>query len=315
MTPPFRLLVITLRALCLILICSSTLAAKEQKDDLGKAVTVLSPEITPRIASVSSFGAELSLALGFSPVAVSQPVEAFPSYLSNLKEVRSLGSRSNTNFTELYNAQPNLVVGLRRMVEPYYQRFNEIAPVLAFDLVTLENSIRAVEITSQSIGKSSEGKQLNACFQETIETMQRLIGKQEMTGIFLTSAGVTPRAYYSHFMTVALMEKLNINNANGASPYQASMPFSGQVGMEWLVKLDPDIIFMYENSKPQYTQSRVWQSLKAVQNSRVYTVDMTWREPEGPYSRLWVAMDIANKAYPELFAPPSVQKVNDALCQ
>lgn len=47
-------------------------------------------------------------------------------------------------------------------------------------------------------------------------------------------------------MTVSLMERLNIESANGPSPYSAKTPYSGQVGLEWLIKLNPDIIFMYQ---------------------------------------------------------------------
>ncbi|MDG2882045.1 ABC transporter substrate-binding protein, partial [Vibrio parahaemolyticus] len=77
--------------------------------------------------------------------------------------------------------------------------------------------------------------------------------------------------------------------------------------------LDPDVIFMYQNAEPQFTESKIWQSLKAVKNNRVYLVDMTWREPEGPLSRIWVAMDIAHKVYPDLFPAPSVERVYEVI--
>ncbi|MBY6197746.1 ABC transporter substrate-binding protein [Vibrio hangzhouensis] len=286
-------------------------------DDGGRTINV-SKVSEPRVASISTFGAELSLALGIQPVAVSSYPKGFPSYLSSLKSAQSLGSRSRTSFEALYHANPTIVIGLERMIAPYYQRYAEIAPTYGFDLITLEDSLRAVEVGAAALGKSEQGKQINQCFLQTLEDMHHKVTTHQeskpLTGMFLTSAGVTPRAYYSDFMAVSLMEALGIKAANGASPYSAKTPFSGQVGLEWLIKLDPDVIFMYKTANPQFTDSKVWKNLRAVKNQRVYSVDMTWREAEGPYSRLWVAMDIANKTYPELFPEPTLERVEEALC-
>lgn len=289
--------------------------ANDSIDDLGKPLPQIEVNSFPRVASVSTFGAEVSLALGEVPVAVSNYPGGFPIYLNELNQASQLGPRSRTSFEALYDAKPDLIVGLGRMIEPYYQRYSDIAPPLGFDLITLEDSNRAIEQTSRVLGKEAEGKRINACFEQTLEQMNSKVGDKKLSGLFLTSAGVTPRAYYSHFMSVTLMERLNILSANGASPYTAKTPFSGQVGLEWLIKLDPDIIFMYQGSKPQFTDSKIWNNLTAVKNNRVYEVSMAWREPEGPYSRLWVAMDIAHKAYPDLFDAPSKQKVEEALCR
>ncbi|GAB7222682.1 iron-siderophore ABC transporter substrate-binding protein [Vibrio owensii] len=282
-------------------------------DDLDHTISTSNVTHFPRVASVSTFGAELVIAMGEKPVGVSDYPGGFPPYLSALNDVPSLGNRSRTSFEALYDVKPDLVVGLGRMLEPYYQRFVEIAPPLGFDLITLEDSFSAVERASMVMGREEQGKSLNMCFQAFLDEMQSKLGNRQFSGLFLTSAGVTPRAYYSHFMSVALMEKLNIRSANGDSPYATKTPFSGQVGLEWLVKLDPDVIFMYQNAEPQFTESKIWQSLKAVKNNRVYLVDMTWREPEGPLSRIWVAMDIAHKVYPELFPAPSVERVYEVI--
>ncbi|EPR7482904.1 ABC transporter substrate-binding protein [Vibrio alginolyticus] len=282
-------------------------------DDLDHTISTSNVTYFPRVASVSTFGAELVIAMGEKPVGVSDYPGGFPPYLSALNDVPSLGNRSRTSFEALYDVKPDLVVGLGRMLEPYYQRFVEIAPPLGFDLITLEDSFSAVERASMAMRREEQGKSLNMCFQTFLDEMQSKLGNRQFSGLFLTSAGVTPRAYYSHFMSVALMEKLNIRSANGDSPYATKTPFSGQVGLEWLVKLDPDVIFMYQNAEPQFTESKIWQSLKAVKNNRVYLVDMTWREPEGPLSRIWVAMDIAHKVYPDLFPAPSVERVYEVI--
>ncbi len=282
-------------------------------DDLDNEIGLLDTPHFPRVASVSTFGAELAIAMGEKPVAVSNYPGGFPSYLSLLDDVTLLGSRSRTSFEALYEAQPDVIVGVGRMLEPYLQRFTEISPSMGFDLITLQDSFSAVERVSTALGRAEQGIQLNQCFQQFLDDMQDKLEDKRLSGLFLTSAGVTPRAYYSHFMSVALMEKLNIQSANGASPYVSKTPFSGQVGLEWLVKLNPDVIFMYQNAQPQFIKSKIWHSLKAVQNNQVFQVGMSWREPEGPLSRIWVAMDIAHKVYPELFPEPSAGRVYEVI--
>lgn len=284
-------------------------------DKFGQTLSMSTSDMSPfpRVASISTFGAELVLAMGERPVGVSDYPGGLPPYLSALNDVPTLGSRSRTSFEALYEVNPDLIVGLGRMLDPYHQRFAEIAPSMGFDLITLEDSFSAVERASTAMERQDQGRRLNLCFQDFLDDMQMKIGESELSGLFLTSAGVTPRAYYSHFMSVALMEKLNIKSANGTSPYASKTPFSGQVGLEWLVKLDPDVIFMYQSAQPQFTESKIWQSLKAVKNNRVFAVGMSWREPEGPFSRVWVTMDIAHKVYPERFPEPSVERVYEVV--
>lgn len=220
--------------------------ANEYTDDRGITLPTIKTNTFPRVASVSTFGGEVSLALGEVPVAVSNYPGGFPSYLNELKQASELGPRSRTSFEALYTAKPDLIVGLGRMIEPYYQRYSDIAPALGYDLITVDDSNKAIAQTSKVLGKEAEGIRINQCFEQTLEKMHSKIGDQKLSGLFLTSAGVTPRAYYSHFMTVSLMERLNIESANGPSPYSAKTPYSGQVGLEWLIKLNPDIIFMYQ---------------------------------------------------------------------
>lgn len=307
-------------AFALVLFTSCSLAFAESKtvqntvtDDLKNRVAVLDSSLSPRIASISIFGAELALALGIEPVSMSDYPGGLPDYIPPLENTSRLGPRSQTNFEALYHSHPNIVIGLGRMIEPYSRRYKEISPVAGFDLITMEDSLEAVQKSAALVNMNARGQQINKCFIDSLQKMKERVGDNSVTGVFLTSAGITPRAYYSHFMTVGLMEALNVKNAVGQSPYSSKTPFSGQIGLEWLVKLNPDIIFMYESSSPKYTETKLWNSLTAVINKRVYRVDMNWREPEGPYSRIWVAMDIAHKAYPELFDVPTKNKLNQAI--
>ena len=282
-------------------------------DDLNNHLTSGPSSDDIRVASVSTFGAEMMLALGRKPVGMSSYPGQLPAYLKSLEQVPDLGPRSRTNFEYLFHTSPDIIIGLSRMVEPYAARFHQIAPLAAFDLITFEDSLSAVERSAKLLGKEEAGKNINTCFINTLEQIKQSI-PEDTSGVFLTSAGVTPRAYYSHFMTVGIMERLNIENAIGASPYHTKAPFSGQVGLEWLLKLDPDVIFMYRSSQAQFTDSTIWQNLEAVKNNKVFLVDMTWREPEGPLSRLWVAMDIAHKISPAQFPAPSQELIKEALC-
>lgn len=288
--------------------------ASATQDDIGNTIKPVESVSDVKVASVSNFGAEVALALGLQPIAVSDYPDGLPAYLEELKSATPLGPRSRTNFEALYDVNPDVIIGLGRMMESYYSRFADIAPTYGFDLITYQDSFRAVETSALALGQEKNGERLNKCFSNFIERTKQKIGSRSLTGVFLTGSGITPRAYYPHYMTVTLMEKLNIVAANGHSPYKAKMPFSGQINLEWLVKLDPDVIFIYKGTSPQSTKTKLWNSLQAVKNQRVFYVDKTWREPEGPLSRVWVTMDIAHKAYPDLFQAPSLSALREAIC-
>lgn len=281
-------------------------------DDLGHIMPVSGVDVS-RIASISTFAAEVLASVKLKPVAVSEYPTAFPPYISNLSKVPSLGVRSRTNFSVLSEATPSLVIGVARMIELYKRQFHRVAPTVAFDLVTYQDSETAITKTLMLLGKEKTAEKIHTCYEALLSNISEKMPKT-FTSIFLSNAPTTPRAYFPHHATPTILEKIGMPSVVDPTPYASKFPFSMPVGLEWLLLKNPDVIFMYEATKPKYVDSPAWKALNAVKNNRVYYVGMMWREPEGPLSRIWVAMDAAHKLQPELIPAPTAESVRKNLC-
>ncbi|MEP3561667.1 MAG: ABC transporter substrate-binding protein [Marinobacter sp.] len=267
----------------------------ELTDDRGATLRLSAAATQP--AAISTFGADVSLALGVVPVAVTDyGLKGVPDYLSDqLKGVPTLGPRHQPNLEILSKLAPDLVIAIRRYTEKDGAHIESIAPLLALDLISLSDSLRAVELAGRALGAREKAIQLNADFLDKIDELAALRkGKPAKTIALLTSGSETPFIYYDHFLATALLEKLGFNSVGGAlANLEESIPLGYRVSLEALLELNPDIILMLPTSRQRaFTMNPVWPYLKAVQNERVFEVPHYWKEGAGPIARERILDDI-----------------------
>ncbi|MCE8016214.1 ABC transporter substrate-binding protein [Halomonas sp. MCCC 1A17488] len=278
-----------------------------------------------RVAAISTFAADTLVALGISPVGASTfGSEPLPSYLgapldgasedplagtpdNPLAGTRSLGQRASTNLELLAELDPDLIVGIHRYTEPHARQLEAIAPFYAFDVVGLEDSRRAVAGIAAVLGMRAEGDALNQAFDARLAEL----GEQAPGGvsaILLAGAGESPFAYYDHFLSAALLERLKATNAAGPSPTPGqTIPFGYAINLEQLLALDPDVIFLFNTgSERAFANNPVWPYLEAVKNDRVYEVGPHWKEGGGPIARRLILDEMAWRLYPEAFERPEL---------
>lgn len=264
-------------------------------DDRGQTLRLSAPATRP--AAISTFGADVALALGVSPVAITDyGIQGAPEYLADqLDETPSLGPRHQPNLELLSAVQPDLVLAIRRYAEKDADQIEAIAPMLALDLITLEDSVRAVGLAGQALGASSEAEELNAGFLDRIQALaQRNKGPDTKTVAVLTSGGETPFIYHDHFLPTALLERLGFDNVGGMTPNPDSgIPLGYRISLEALFELDPDIIILLSTDHQRaFTLNPVWPYLKAVRNGSVHEVRHYWKEGAGPIARALILDDI-----------------------
>ncbi|GAA0680894.1 ABC transporter substrate-binding protein [Marinobacterium maritimum] len=300
-----------IRLLRRLLICLAAVplvaAAITVTDDRGEQVQLT--RSAERVASISTFGADLLLALGIKPAAITRfgPF-AQPDYLGDrLDGVPVIGSRSQVNMELLSEAGPDLVLAIRRYTEKDASRFAEIAPYAALNLVTLNDSIRAVSIAGKLVGRTEDAEEMNRQFQQQLERYR----EQAPGGIsaaLLVTGGEVPFIYYDHFLTAELLSWLNVTNVGGklVNPEQG-LPLGYRMRLEDLLKQDPDVIFLFASNKQRaFTHNPIWPYLKAVRQGQVYEVGQHWKEAAGPVARSLVVQEMAHRLYPDLFAMPDV---------
>ncbi len=264
-------------------------------DDRGDTLQL--PAAATRPAAISTFGADVALALGTAPVAVTDyGLQGVPDYLApQLSGVRGLGPRHQPNLEVLSSVRPDLVIAIRRYTEKDGDQIKAIAPLLALDLITVEDSLRAVELAGQALGKPAKAEALNDRFLERVQSLaERNNGKPTGTVALLTSGSETPFVYYDHFLPTALLEHLGFDNVGGHSPNPDSgIPLGYRISLEALLELNPDTILLLPTSRQRaFTMNPVWPYLKAVRTGQIYEVPHYWKEGAGPIARERILDDI-----------------------
>ncbi len=270
-------------------------------DDRGKALRLSEPATRP--AAISTFGADVALALGTPPVAVTDyGIQGVPDYLASpLAGVPGLGPRHQPNLEVLSSVRPDLVIAVRRYTEKDSDQIETIAPLLALDLITAEDSLRAVELAGQALGAPAKATALNTRFMERLRALATgNKGRATGTVALLTSGSETPFVYYDHFLPTALLERLGFDNVGGLSPNPASgIPLGYRISLEALLELDPDTILLLPTSRQRaFTMNPIWPYLKAVRNNHVYEVPQYWKEGAGPIARERILDDIQRLLLP-----------------
>ncbi|EAZ97841.1 ABC transporter substrate-binding protein [Marinobacter sp. ELB17] len=269
-------------------------------DDRGKTIELTRPATRP--AAISTFGADVAKALGVQPVAITTfGLQGAPAYLGpSMDKVPSLGPRHQPNLERLSRIAPDLVFAIRRYTEKDGPQIEAIAPMVALDLITLQDSLNAIALAGEALGRPQEAKRINEQFLARLNSVAaRSPGNR--TVAILTSGGETPFVYYDHFLTAALLEQLHLDNVGGPPPNPDSgIPLGYRISLEALLTLNPDVIFLLPSNRQRgYTLNPVWPYLQAVKNNQVFEAGQHWKESAGPIARSLVLDDMERLLFPD----------------
>lgn len=270
-------------------------------DDRGKTIELTQPATRP--AAISTFGADVARALGIQPVAITTfGLEGAPAYLGpEMNKIPSLGPRHQPNLERLSRIAPDLVFAIRRYTEKDGPQIEAIAPMVALDLITLQDSLHAVALAGDAFGRSQQAQQINEQFMTRLNSLAAQSPGGRTVAI-LTSGGETPFVYYDHFLTAALLERLHFDNVGGPPPNPDSgIPLGYRISLETLLTLNPDVIFLLPSNRQRgFTLNPVWPYLQAVKNDQVFEVGQHWKESAGPIARSLVLDDMTRLLFPDI---------------
>ncbi len=269
-------------------------------DDRGKTIELAQPATRP--AAISTFGADVSVALGRQPVAITTfGLQGVPAYLGpEMEKIPSLGPRHQPNLEQLSRIAPDLVFAIRRYTEKDGPQIEAIAPMVAMDLITLQDSLDAVALAGDALGRPQQAREINQRFKARLDSLAaRSPGNR--TVAILTSGGETPFVYYDHFLTASLLERLHFDNVGGSPPNpESGIPLGYRISLEALLALNPDVILLLPSNRQRgFTVNPVWPYLQAVKNDQVFEVGQHWKESAGPIARSLVLDDIERLLLPD----------------
>lgn len=273
-------------------------------DDRGKVVTLSSPPDS--VASISTFGADTLKALGEQATGLSTLQHRKSLFLGEqVNDAINLGEVHEPDMEQLTKLNPDLIVGLQQYAEPFAGQFEKIAPLLTFDLVTLEDSHRSIAALADALGKHSAGTQINAAFENTLSAYNRK-APGGVSVVFLWHWADTIYAFYDHHITTHIMRELRGDYTMGPTPTpELKKPDATVLSMEKLLTLNPDVIISFTGDDKPISYHPVWQRLDAVKTSRAYRVGDQYVMTHGPIAREMVLKELAYLLYPTTFSEPS----------
>lgn len=278
-------------------------------DDRGVIVDV--PQNPQRIAAVSFYAADVAIALGIKPVASTFMVEGrYPDFLLGLTEdAVQIGQRAAANFELAAEAEPDLIVGIRRYTEAYADQFQAIAPFLAYNIELFGDSDRTLLQLGTILGQPERAKELNAQFKLHLEEVVAKVPEGEHPSFQIAWTGDTMFTFYSENMTAAILTALGGENIAGHNPTpHVPTKFGVALSLEEILAKDPDVIFVYDNGPDRPNEDNpIWQELSAVKNGRVHYVGDHWVETHGPIAREIVLLEAAHYLYPDTFPKADVR--------
>lgn len=269
-------------------------------DDRGVKVEV--PVPPKRLASVSFFAVDTALALGIKPVATTYMMPGrHPDYLLGLtKDMKLIGQRAKPNLELLSEAKPDIIVAMRRYTVGNAERFQNIAPYVAYNNELLTGSYREVAELAKILGKTEQGEQLNAQFKQNLEEFGKKAPRDTHTKFVIMFAGDTPFAFHTGNTAASIVAEIGGDNIAG--PMQPNGRFGTDLSLEALLGKDPDVIFIVEwGLERTHENNPIWSQLSAVRNRRIYYVGDEWAETNGPIARELVLREAAHFLYPNTF--------------
>lgn len=281
-------------------------------DDRG---VTLRFDIAPsRLAAISYFGADTALALGVQPIASTFLVRSQrPAYLMDrMDHVIDLGQRASPNLELLASAHADLIVAIRRYTEANAARLRQIAPYLALDLETGDDSDRSIALVGAALGRADAAVALNRRFADVLAGFRARAGiRRAPRYLFVWGAGAAPWAFYDENMTCSLLNALGGVNIAGRNPLPSQRDNTAfQMSLETLLLAKPDTIFVYDDSgRRGFETNPVWQHLASTRRVRIVSVGDHWIESFGPIARHAVLAEAAAFLHPGVFAPPDLREI------
>jgi len=272
-------------------------------DDRNQSVVIANE---PRsAAAISTFGADVLIALGRKVDGLSTLNNKRSAFLGEaINGALDLGEVHQPNLEVMAQLKPDLTVGIRSYTAPFAKKIEETSGAfLAFDLKTLDTSLRAIERTTQALGADSQGQEWNRQFLAELDAASRR-APGGVSAVFIWHWADVPFAYYSNYLTTQIMQRLNARNVRGDPPEGIAGSDSAVISMEDLLRLNPDVILSFKGDDGAFVQHPAWQRLKAVQTGRAWRVGDQYIMAHGPIARKMVLREMAHLLYPTVFEAP-----------
>jgi ABC-type Fe3+-citrate transport system substrate-binding protein len=228
-----------------------------------------------RIVALEYSFVDALLALGVKPVGMAK--DDIPPYLADeVADVPSVGSRYELNLEAILALEPDLILADLSRNQEIYGQLSKIAPTAVFDSYygEYDETLEQFQKIAALVGQPALAKEQLAAHTQLFEKAKNATSKDAGP---LVAAVVTDTGFWVQstdtFMG-SLMERLGRDNP--VSPQAGEGIY--QLSLEGLAAINPASILVVRtpgepNVLSEWEKGSVWDSLTAVKDDRVYTVD------------------------------------------
>lgn len=266
-------------------------------------------------------GMESLAVLGVEPVAFSNRFEAVTDWMGvTWTDAVPLGQPPAVE--NLVVLQPDLLISDEGND---VVAITDLAPLLTIRANSYQDTLDQLAVMGEVYGKSAEAEAFIADFETRLaETQAQIAGETEAPRVMVVYPGIEPGVLGMWLDTSfigTLLEALGADmvleldglsdadtagdNANRATSFGLV-----QLGLEKVIELDPDAIFVLgtppEDLIAELEGNSAWNTLTAVQNEAVYGFDRDlWSRSRGPIAMGLILDQARYQLYPDVFPPPS----------
>lgn len=226
-----------------------------------------------------------ALALGVLPIASIVYFDDPPPYLVNsLSSVQILGREEQPNLEKILALQPDLIIGMRYATEAIYDRLTQIAPTVVDDWEGYPSWRDHFNFVATVLNKTEAAQQVWANYQQRIAALRTALGDRlpDLEISFVHICCGTIDIDLSNSFNGSILSDVGFRR-----PEAQAAPIAGGIislSTERLMDIESDVLFIATDGESsvqkmaELQRNPLWQSLRAVQQDRVYPVNYpTWR--------------------------------------
>ena len=244
------------------------------------------PQTPKRIVTLTMPALANLIALDIQPVGIAT-YNAFygiavPPYLQDKVEgIEWVGSNDQPNLEKLIQLDPDLILGLKNQHESIYEQLTQIAPTVLFELGDRSHWQQLFLEIAAALDQTTAAEQLLQAYDQRVNELGEQLGEQdlqqEVSIAYVLGGDIYSEATNSFSGSILADVGLGRPPAqNQDSPNNGRLIFS----QERIDIIDGDVLIVpksgneLDRDQDEFMQKPLWQTLKAVQQGRVYRVNL-----------------------------------------
>lgn len=247
--------------------------------------TTTVPKNPQRVVVLDTDKIDTAVTLGAKLVGAAKTaeVEAFPSYLGDLSQVKPVGLLAEPDLEAIAALKPDLILGSKFRAEKFYDELSAIAPTVYTERVGVtwkENFL----LDGKALGQEQKAKDVLAAYEKRAKELGSTIpGAATLKVSIVRFMPAEIRVYGPDGFSGIVVKDVGLARPERQLLANKDDKRFDKVSPERIAELDGDVIFVAaygakaEEQRTTVTAGNLWKELSAVKAGTVYPVtDETW---------------------------------------